>query len=970
MNNTLRRGILSFFVLQITATVFAQVNAKLQPTFIQINDPIDSKLIEKFKAENVEILHHYSDKVYLVSKPCTLGSNLSKQNLTALKPELPTCLTDENNLSADQQLDVEVILAFNEAVPFLEKHFQATNFEVAQKQFQDGVTISGSIALENIKELYRHPYILDIQITDSSVEPYSLKNNVALGTFALQNPNYGKGSLKGDGIVVGIGDGGSLSNHLDHGTSVLYSTDRYNQAWGDHPDLVAGIIGGNGTENTKYKGIAPNAKLVIENSSSIISKAPQYLEDYRMTITNNSYGPTFSCRSKGMYYFSASNIDKQTTLHPKLTHVFAAGNSGWQRCDTTGSDFSTIPAGGQVAKNSISVANVEMNRKKWKTSSVGPTADGRIKPDISAIGAQITSLKRNKGYGTVNGTSVSAPAVTGALALISERYVQLFETLPNGDLLKAILLNTAEDIGNKGPDFRFGFGLLNAPRAIEVLEAKNFITETIESSSKNRHELIIEENTEAISIMLYWHDLPQLDRNQSKVLVHDLDLRVIDENGQAFYPWVLNPKDPASPAKKGVDTLNNMEQVTIMLPKPGKYTLEVTTKELAKFKNQYVLTWDIHKPKVSMTYPVGGAPLTTNETTYISWQTSLANRNGDWRVEYNMDEGPWKTINTNLDETARFITFTPTKDGNYRFRVTNLTTGISDESKQASISIGRPTLTNATRICKDSVLISWKSVTKANKYDVFIYDGDKMQQIAEANDTFTVIYQHQTDTNFVFGLCARNIENKPGVISNAQIISIDTSGVTCVLPPDIIWGGFTGQLQDSVVELSYIINSHRNTAYFKLERQYAGEQNWETLEQIPLTSNVLNSFEYQTTDKPAKEKLMAKYRVAQIKTDSTINYSTLVQVLFPEKDVEEVVNTNEIVLSRIKNPLNPTTRFAFADQKPRVIQLSSLSGQVVFSHKLKQLEESITWPTYLQSGIYFLSVIDDTGVNTIKVLKQ
>ena len=93
--------------------------------------------------------------------------------------------------------------------------------------------------------------------------------------------------------------------------------------------------------------------------------------------------------------------------------------------------------------------------------------------------AIISTITYN-GYGQNGCTSMSAPTATGSLALLTHRYNQLCgNTNPKVFLLKALICNSAEDMGNPGPDFTYGFGKLNTRRAVECLEANHYFLNAV-----------------------------------------------------------------------------------------------------------------------------------------------------------------------------------------------------------------------------------------------------------------------------------------------------------------------------------------------------------------------------------------------------------------------------------------------------------------------------------------------------------
>jgi len=138
-----------------------------------------------------------------------------------------------------------------------------------------------------------------------------------------------------------------------------------------------------------------------------------------------------------------------------INFVVAAGNSGSRGENTVG-----IPAS---AFNVITVGATKDNMEIAGFSSKGPTKDGRIKPEISAVGVDVISSVPNcescdpPGYRSMQGTSMATPHVAGFVALLLENNPDL-----NTEEIKDLLTQTAVDKGEPGPDNTYGYGVLNA----------------------------------------------------------------------------------------------------------------------------------------------------------------------------------------------------------------------------------------------------------------------------------------------------------------------------------------------------------------------------------------------------------------------------------------------------------------------------------------------------------------------------
>jgi hypothetical protein len=304
-----------------------------------------------------------------------------------------------------------------------------------------------------------------------------------------------------------------------------------------------------------------------------------------------SEGTTFWYQKKvGPFYIQWRNKQYDPSNDPY--------DDGW---DNGG--FDTIALIG-VAKNILTVAAVHDavsggTRDPGQAAMTGftgwgPTDDGRIKPDIVTNGIDLYSptADSDTSYDSWSGTSMAAPGAVGAAMLLVEYYGELFPgQAMRSSTLKALITHTADDLGNSGPDYKFGWGLINAHAAAEQITDHydfpdaNKIVEGLLDDVNTLAAYTFEAGTGSpIKATLCWTDPPaagatDLD-DPTPRLVNDLDLRLTDPDGSTtYYPFVLNPAGPNDPATTGDNTLDNVEQVTIPSPNaPGNYTAEVTYK--------------------------------------------------------------------------------------------------------------------------------------------------------------------------------------------------------------------------------------------------------------------------------------------------------------------------------------------------------------------------------------------------------
>ena len=274
--------------------------------------------------------------------------------------------------------------------------------------------------------------------------------------------------------------------------------------------------------------------------------------------------------------------------------------------------FDTIPIIG-VAQYIVTIGAVsdavtagarDVSKAMMTSFSVwGPTDDGRIKPDIVTNGVGIYSpvAGSDSSYASYSGTSMASPGAAGAAMLLVDYYAWLFPAhAMRASTLKALIIHTADDLGNDGPDYKFGWGLLNAKAAADLLADHydspdaNMIVEGALDDVNTVANYTFEWGTAGpIKATLCWTDPPAtgltvLD-DPSPRLINDLDLRIIDPNGSTtYYPYVLNPAGPNDTATTADNTLDNVEQVVIYSPNvPGTYTVQISYKGTLTNSQQY-----------------------------------------------------------------------------------------------------------------------------------------------------------------------------------------------------------------------------------------------------------------------------------------------------------------------------------------------------------------------------------------------
>jgi len=221
-------------------------------------------------------------------------------------------------------------------------------------------------------------------------------------------------------------------------------------------------------------------------------------------------------------------------------------------------------------------------------SGFGPTDDGRIKPDIVVpSGAYTSSASSNSAYSNSSGTSSSTAAVAGSVALIREHYQNLNADTLSSASIRALLAQSADDVGVEGPDYKMGWGLMNTERAVRFLSANHadndraVLKDTVLNSSNTIQINYENTSTKPLIVTIAWTDpkgrvSASGDDPEDIILVNDLDMQVSDPNSTVFSPWILDKNNPGNAATTGDNDVDNIEQIYISEPVSGEYAITIS----------------------------------------------------------------------------------------------------------------------------------------------------------------------------------------------------------------------------------------------------------------------------------------------------------------------------------------------------------------------------------------------------------
>ena len=571
------------------------------------------------------------------------------------------------------------------------------------------------------------------------------------------NSGYNGLSFTGRGVAVAVGEGGMIGvDDIDFKGRI---TEMHSGSTGGHKYGVSLRAAGAGNTNPRNKGMAPGAKFYS------LGYSPDYGSLYNsdgIRFTNHSLGYGIN----GSYSSSARSRDLFVVDHPAGMVQYSAGNSG----GSTGyAPYNTFSGWGNITgtrkqfKNNLLAASCNASDNVTGFTSRGPTYDGRVAPHMIIEGS--------------GGTSHAAPKMIGNFAVLSEIYTSFNPGLEaSSSLLKAVLMNTTDDLDIPGIDFKTGYGRVNMRRAHDLIADGNIITSSVDQGNRNTHSINVPPNVKELRVLVYWADEPAVV-NAATALVNDIDLMVNTPSNNRFLPWVLDHTPNASTlsnqATRQEDHLNNVEQVSIENPTSGMYAINITGHNIPVGPQEYHLVYEFLEEHIQLTDPIKNEKLIPGENYYIYWD-AYTNSTANFQLDYQLAGGSWVNIANNINSNEREYNWTVPNLGqgiqNIKFRITQA--GLSSESDNNTIGVV-PNNIEVLAHCSDTLILTWDPVPGATGYVAYILDSINMvEQVNNAiysGDSVKIGGLNNAET--IYFAVAAKTGNYIGQRSNAQISS-------------------------------------------------------------------------------------------------------------------------------------------------------------------------------------------------------
>lgn len=726
-------------------------------------------------------------------------------------------------------------------------------------------------------------------------------------------------SLRGDSLLTSVKENQFDTADIDYANryrrtaepSVLVTA---------HATIMATTIAGAGNSSPYAQGVADRSLVTSANFESLLPEPDELYRGHGITVQNHSYGTAI----QNYYGVEAAAYDVSARNNPQLLHVFSSGNAGTQTPSSgpySGiAGRSNLTGNFKMAKNILVVGAIDSFYNVSPLSSKGPAYDGRVKPELVAFGE--------------DGSSGAAAMVSGSAILVQQAYKRAGGRLPSSAVVKAALINSADDVGRAGIDFSSGYGSLDTYEAVKTVWEKRILEDSLTGAGVKTFSVPVPAGAAQLKLTLTWTD-PAAEPNAPKALVNDLDLVVRHEpSGEQWLPWILNTAPHIDslqqPARRGRDTLNNVEQVTIDGPVAGSYTVEVRASRLATAVQPFALAYQIDTlHSFFWTYPTAIHGLEGGRTNVIRWTSNIE---GAGTIEYAARGGTWQPVAEVANLRAGYYKWaTPDTFATAQLRVRVGDSTIASDS----FVISRATDLNTGFNCADSFLLFWDALP-VERYQLYALTNGYLQPFRTTADTFAIIQKGQSPSSYYS--VAPLVNGRPGLRS--FILNYGAQGTEC------FFKSFYLQTQDFLsASFTATLGSTYNVAAVAFQKLQGGQ--FVTLRTVTTPATTTFTFTDSTLTRGVN-----KYRLQITLSSGQVIYSDEVAA-YHFVYGEVIVYPNPV---RQQEGVNILTSLGGRVR----IEVYSETGALVYTTRLTTLLQQI--PAYkLSKGLYIIKVITDSG---------
>jgi hypothetical protein len=706
---------------------------------VQFNSIPLSSQKEELKAIGIKLLHYIPNYAWIseIDPNFDLSqlNDISIRSISAIDASWKTSKElRENNTpehaTFDQNHDVVEVIFLTD----LSDEECSTILSQFSLEFLGKQNLSNSYKVkgewQNLLQLAEHPIVQyidylqpEIRLEYESAVQSDVQNSRS--TFISDNPGMGY-FFNGQGVKLGIDEGGNVDSLQNPNfRSRLNRTFEIGSGPSGHKTNCAIRAGAAGNIDPRERGVAYNSEVY---SGGLTGNNYGNATSNDLRIVSHSYG--WGCSSNSTTYNGTSQAyDFLIRTNPSFMVTFSAGNAGSSNCYAGVPGYGNITGLPKMGKNLSLIGSMVHDDNLAGFSSHGPAKDGRILPTVCSPG--------------MGGTSYASPNYAGTFSILNQAFMHYNGgAIPNSGLIKSIIMNSADDVLNHGPDFLTGYGKVNARRAFDIIRLGQHEEADVIQGATNTHSFVVPPNAKQVKVMVYWVDWEATAGITTRSIVNDLDIVLTDPNIQSYQPWVLNPTfgQPtlADPAVRATDSLNNVEQVTILDPIPGTYELTVTGTSVPQGPQGYFVNYDIIYDDIVVIHPHSGEKFVTGGEEAIRWDAF--GNTSSFDLFYSIDDGAtWNTIATGLSSDLRHYDWTVPDHATNVAKVKVVRNANEGTSVGPFTIFGQPDNLDLIWSCSDSSLFVWDAQLNVDGYVVYRIVGDFMDSVAYTTSNSIVL---------------------------------------------------------------------------------------------------------------------------------------------------------------------------------------------------------------------------------------
>jgi len=429
------------------------------------------------------------------------------------------------------------------------------------------------------------------------------------------------GNYLGQGVNVEVLDSGCDPSHPDLQNYTLHGA----VGAGSHGTSTSGIICASGAVTPNARGVMPAAKLIMADYTFMTNRYAHTGElqaaPYRAVLQSNSWGSTQSLD----YESSSQQLDLILFDFPRLSILQSQSNTGNQLSRPEAWAKNVISVGGINHNNTVTKSDDNWNN----SASIGPAADGRIKPDLASYYDMIFTTAWGGGYtNTFGGTSGSTPITAGHLGLFyqmwsdglfgnSAPFGTVYRNRPQNTTAKAVLINTATQWSFSGQTHDLtrmhqGWGHADV-RTLYELRQRMFVvdeSDVLTETNSTVYSLTVD-GADPLKVTLVYRDWPGTT-SSTQHRINDMDLKVTDPSGVTFWGNQGLTGNMWSAPSAQPNTKDTVENVFVLSPVPGTWLVEVIASEINQDTHMETAQVDADYALVVSGVDMGGGGLGTN----------------------------------------------------------------------------------------------------------------------------------------------------------------------------------------------------------------------------------------------------------------------------------------------------------------------------------------------------------------------